>query len=63
MPVRDGEDAVAIDWSQLGTGPVGADLGYLSLSSREGFEPLLDAYLDGLPAGLATREEAELGAR
>jgi hypothetical protein len=62
VPVRDGEDAVAIDWSQLGTGPVGADLGYLSLSSREGFEPLLDAYLDGLPAGLATREQAELGA-
>ena len=63
VPVRDGDDAVAIDWSHLGTGPVGADLGYLSLSSREGFEPLLDAYLLGLPEDLATREEAELGAR
>lgn len=62
VPVRDGDDAVAIDWSHLGTGPVGGDLGYLSLSSREGFEPLLDAYLAGLPAGAATRAEAELGA-
>jgi hypothetical protein len=63
VPGREGDDAVAIDWSHLGTGPVGADLGYLSLSSREGFEPLLDAYLVGLPDELATREEAELGAR
>ena len=63
VPVRDGSDAVAIDWSHLGTGPVGADLGYLSLSSREGFEALLDAYVEGLPAGLATREQAELGAQ
>jgi hypothetical protein len=63
VPVRDGADAVAIDWSQLGTGPVGADLGYLSLSSREGFDVLLDAYLDGLPEGLATRAQAQLGAR
>lgn len=63
VPARDGADAVAIDWSHLGHGPVGADLGYLSLSSREGFDPLLDAYLDGLPAGLATPEEARLGAR
>lgn len=63
VPVRDGADAVAIDWSHLGTGPVGADLGYLSLSSREGFETLLDAYVAGLPDGLATREEAETGAQ
>lgn len=63
VPARDGDDAVAIDWSHLGTGPVGADLGYLSLSSREEFEPLLDAYVGGLPGGLATREEAGVGAR
>ena len=42
--------------SALGHGPVGADLGYYALSAREDFEPLLDAYLAGLPAGLATRD-------
>ena len=54
---------VAIDWATLGTGPVGADLGYYALAAREELEPLLDAYLIGLPDGLATREEVELGAR
>jgi hypothetical protein len=60
---REGDDVVAIDWSTLGTGPVGADLGYYALAAREDLEPLLDAYLMGLPDGLATREEATLGAR
>lgn len=63
VPGRVGDDAVAIDWSTLGRGPVGADLGYFSLSSREEFDPLLDSYLEGLPGGVATREEAELGAQ
>lgn len=63
LPGRDGDDVVAIDWGTLGTGPVGGDLGYLSLSSREEFEPLLDAYLMGLPDGLATRDDVLLGAR
>ena len=54
---------VAIDWGSLGRGPVGADLGLLMLGAREEFEPLLDAYLLGLPDGLATREEAAQGAR
>jgi len=63
LPGRDGDDAVAIDWSTLGRGPVGADLGYFSLSSREEFGPLLDAYADGLPEGLATREQALIGAQ
>ena len=36
---------LAIDWSALGTGPVGADLGYYALSAREDFEPLVEAYL------------------
>lgn len=66
LPARCPEDpdtAVAIDWATLGRGPVGADLGYLSLSSREEFEPLVDAYLLGLPGGLATRDQVELGAR
>ncbi|GAB2861993.1 phosphotransferase family protein [Nocardioides pacificus] len=60
---RQGDDVVAIDWSALGRGPVGADLGYFALSAREELEPLLTAYVDGLPSGLATREQALLGAR
>lgn len=60
---RAGDDVVAVDWATLGTGPVGADLGYFALSAREELEPLIDAYLLGLPAGLATREEITLGAR
>src|SRR6478752_8904191 len=60
---RDGDDLVAIDWGTLGTGPIGADLGYFALSAREELEPLIDAYLLGLAPGLATREEVTLGAR
>jgi hypothetical protein len=63
LPGRDGDDVVAVDWGTLGHGPVGADLGYYSLSAREELEPLLDAYLLGLPDGLASREEVALGAR
>lgn len=63
LPGREGDDVVAIDWGMLGHGPVGADLGYYLLSAREEFEPLLDAYLLGLPPGLATRDEVALGAR
>lgn len=63
IPGRDGDDAVAIDWGTLGTGPVGGDLGYLSLSAREDLEPLLDAYLLGLPPGVADRDQVVLGAR
>jgi len=58
-----GDEVVAIDWGTLGHGPVGGDLGYLSLSSREEFEPLLDAYLLGLPDGIADRDAVVLGAR
>jgi len=63
LPGRESDDAVAIDWGTLGTGPVGGDLGYLGLSAREEFEPLLDAYLLGLPEGTADTEEVVLGAR
>ncbi|MFC5176902.1 aminoglycoside phosphotransferase family protein [Nocardioides taihuensis] len=63
LPGREGDHVIAIDWGMLGHGPVGADLGYFMLSSRESFEPLLDAYLMGLPTGLATAEQATLGAR
>ncbi|MCL2541482.1 MAG: aminoglycoside phosphotransferase family protein [Nocardioidaceae bacterium] len=62
LPGREGDDATAIDWGTLGTGPVGGDLGYLSLSAREEVEPLLDAYLLGLPAGF-DRDDVVLGAQ
>jgi hypothetical protein len=45
---RVAEDVVAVDWSCLGVAPLGADLGYFSLSSREDFDVLLEAYLSGL---------------
>ena len=57
------DDVLAIDWATLGHGPVGADLGYLALGAREDFEPLLDAYLLGLPPDLATYDEIVHGAR
>lgn len=63
LPGREDDEALAIDWGTLGHGPVGGDLGYLSLSSREEFEPLLDAYLLGLPDGTADRDSVVLGAR
>ncbi|QIG43121.1 phosphotransferase [Nocardioides anomalus] len=63
LPGRDEDDIVAIDWGTLGTGPVGGDLGLHMLSAREEFEPLLDAYLLGLPPGTATPEQAAQGAR
>lgn len=63
LPGRDGDEVLAIDWSMLGHGAVGADLGYLMLMAREDFEPLLEAYLMGLPAGLGSRAEAAQGAR
>jgi len=63
LPGREGDDVVAIDWACLGTGPVGADLGYYLLSAREDYEPLRDAYLLGLPDGAATVEQVDLGAR
>jgi hypothetical protein len=63
LPGRDGDDVIAIDWGTLGTGPVGGDIGYFSLGAREAFEPLLDAYLMGLPEGLASPDDVLLGAR
>lgn len=63
LPGRAGDEVVAVDWGTLGTGPVGGDLGYLLLSAREEAGPLLEAYLLGLPPGLADAEQAALGAR
>ena len=48
LPGRHSDDVVAIDWSALGTGAVGHDLGLWALAMREDFEPLLAAYLEGL---------------
>src|SRR4051794_2202105 len=47
-----GEDVVAVDWRCFGTGPVGADLGYFALSSREEFGVLLETFLDGAGPGV-----------
>jgi hypothetical protein len=63
LPGRHGDDVVAIDWSTLGHGPVGADLGLFLQNAREDAEPLLDAYLMGLPPGLATGAEVAHGMR
>jgi hypothetical protein len=63
LPGRRGDDVIAIDWGTLGLGPVGADLGLFLQNAREDAEPLLDAYLLGLPVGLATGEEVALGMR
>jgi len=43
-----GDDVVAVDWQCFGIGPVGADVGYYSLSSREEFDVLVDAFLQGV---------------
>ena len=43
-----GEDVVAVDWQCFGVGPVGADLGYYALSSREEFDVLLEAFVAGV---------------
>ena len=48
FPASRGEDVVAVDWQGFGIGPVGTDLGYYALSTREDFEVLLDAYLGGV---------------
>jgi hypothetical protein len=42
-----GEDVVAVDWQCFGTGPVGADIGYYALSSREEFDVLVDTFVAG----------------
>jgi len=64
LPGRDGADVVAVDWSSFGSGPVGADLGYLALSVREDLDVLLTAYDEGLTAGglLVDPEEVRDGA-
>lgn len=53
-----GDDVVATDWQCAGTGPVGADLGYWALSSREDFAVLLEAFVAGVRRS-ATAVDAE----
>jgi hypothetical protein len=48
FPAGRGHDVVAVDWQGFGIGPVGTDLGYYALSTREDFEVLLDAFLAGV---------------
>ncbi len=55
-------DVVAVDWQCFGVGPMGADVGYYALSSREEFEVLLGAFLDGVGGGV-DREAITLAAR
>lgn len=43
-------DVAAVDWQGFGIGPIGTDLGYYALSTREDFEVLLGAFLDGVHA-------------
>lgn len=43
-------DVVTVDWQCFGTGPVGADLGYYALSSREELDVLLASFLTGVSA-------------
>ncbi|BBH15896.1 hypothetical protein Back2_01830 [Nocardioides baekrokdamisoli] len=59
MRGRDGDDVVAVDWSTVGFGPLGADLGQYALSAREALEPLLEAYALGADVDV---EDARLGA-
>lgn len=63
LPGRAGDDVVAVDWGTLGHGPVGSDLGFYALQAREELDPLVEAYLLGLPPGLATAEQVRRGAR
>jgi hypothetical protein len=66
LPAVDPTDptrCMALDWSTLGLGPVGGDLGYWSLSTREELGPLLEAYADALPSSCADPDDAAYAAR
>jgi hypothetical protein len=43
-----GDDVVAVDWQCFGHGPVGTDLGYFALSSREDLDVLLATFVEAL---------------
>lgn len=48
LRARRDDDVVTVDWSTVGPGPVGGDLGYLSLSVKEDFSALFQAYVQPL---------------
>jgi hypothetical protein len=48
FPAGRGEDVLAVDWQGFGIGPVGTDVGYFALSTREDFDVLVDAYVGGI---------------
>lgn len=61
---RSGEDVLAIDWSSLGLGPAGADLGYLTLSVSEDLDTLVGSYLRALGTGSGvTADDVRYAAR
>jgi len=57
-----GDEVIAIDWSNLGIAPAGADLGYFALSCREDFEVLLGTYLDAPAAKGLDRADVRFAA-
>lgn len=59
LAVREGA-VVATDWQCAGVGPVGADLGYWSLSAREEVDVLVDTFCAGTGA---ERDDVALAAR
>ena len=60
FPAGRGGDVVAVDWQGFGLGPVGTDLGYYALSTREDFEVLLEAFLGGVRSGVGGTDEAAI---
>jgi hypothetical protein len=48
FPASRGHDVVAVDWQGFGVGPIGTDVGYYALSTREDFDVLVDTFLSGV---------------
>lgn len=59
---RRDDDVLAVDWQCTGAGPVGTDLGYYALSSREAFDVLLETFVAGVRAERPGLGDAELDA-
>ena len=57
FPATRAGDVLAVDWQGFGVGPIGTDLGYYALSTREDFEVLLAAFLGGVHAVRADADE------
>jgi hypothetical protein len=48
FPAGRGHDVVAVDWQGFGIGPIGTDVGYYALSTREDFDVLVDSFIAGV---------------